>query len=228
MRIAFAEDDRQLRASIARGLREAGYTVDEATTGPELLDLVAARSHDIVLLDILLPEKDGLTVCRTLRLRQYAAPILMLTALDTVTQRIAGLDAGADDYLTKPFDFGELLARVRALTRRHGVAAERVVSLDGLRVDGARRTVHRAGAPVALTGKEFALLWHLVQHADRVVTRTELMADLWDGGHGTYSNIIDVYVGRLRRKLEAEGATPLIETVRGAGFRLTAPVHADA
>src|SRR5438067_12932106 len=175
MRILFAEDDRQLRASIVRGLREASYVVDQAGTGPQALTQAAANEYAAIILDVLLPGKSGLEVCRAIRAKPNATPILMLTALDGVEQRIAGLDAGADDYLTKPFDFGELLARLRALTRRRGDVLGPTLVVGDLTVDPQRRSVRRGTREISLTAKEFAFLAHLARNAGRIVTRAELI-----------------------------------------------------
>jgi DNA-binding response OmpR family regulator len=223
MRILFAEDDRQLRTSIVRGLREASYAVDQASTGPQALSLAAGSEYDVILLDVLLPGKDGLSVCREIREQGSRAPILMLTALDGVDQRIAGLDAGADDYLTKPFDFGELLARLRALTRRRGDVLPATLVVGDLAIDVSRRSVRRNRREIALTAKEFALLLHLARNAGRVVSRAELMSHVWDDARNTYSNIIDVYASRLRRKIDEGEKVALFTTVRGSGFMLEAP-----
>lgn len=226
MHLLFAEDDRQLRASMLRGLREASYTVDQASTGPRALSLALANHYDAMILDVLLPGADGLEVCRGIRAAGQQVPILMLTALDGVEQRIAGLDAGADDYLTKPFDFGELLARLRALTRRHAEPAAGT-SVGDLRLDLARHEARCGETPLALTVKEFALLAYLARHAGRVVSRSELMLHVWDDPHNTYSNIIDVYAGRLRRKLDDAGSTATLATVRGVGFLLDTTADAS-
>jgi DNA-binding response OmpR family regulator len=223
MRILFAEDDRQFRSSIARGLREASYAVDEATTGTQALALAAANQYDAIILDVLLPGKNGKLVCRAIRERGSRVPILMLTALDGVDQRIAGLDAGADDYLTKPFDFGELLARLRALTRRRGEVVSAELVIGDLVIDTLRHTVRRGRRDVALTAKEFTFLLHLARNAGRVVSRAELMAHVWDDARNTFSNIIDVYAGRIRRKLDDGEAVALLTTLRGSGFVLEAP-----
>jgi DNA-binding response OmpR family regulator len=228
MRILFAEDDRQLRASITRGLREASYAVDMAGTGPQALALAAANQYDAIILDVLLPGKNGHLVCRAIRERGDRVPILMLTALDGVEQRIAGLDAGADDYLTKPFDFGELLARLRALTRRRGeVLAPRLVVGD-LVIDTSRHTVRRGSRDIALTAKEFGFLLHLARNAGRVVSRADLMAHVWDDTGNSYSNIIDVYASRLRRKIDDGEKVALFTTLRGTGFVLEAPPSVKA
>jgi two-component system copper resistance phosphate regulon response regulator CusR len=223
MRIAFTEDDRQLRKSISRGLAEAGYTVDQAGTGAQLLALIGEHEYDAIVLDILIPEPNGIDVCRTIRATGNRVPILMLTALDAVEQRIAGLDAGADDYLTKPFDYGELLARLRAITRRHGDANATRLAVGDLVVDTARRDVTRRGQPIHLTTREYAFLVYMMQHRDRVVLREELLNEVWDGSNNTYSNVLDVYAARLRRKIDGDGAASLLSTVRGVGFMLADP-----
>ena len=223
MRILLAEDDDQLRTSIARGLREASHSVDQAETGPKALALATTNQYDVIVLDLLLPGKRGIGVCRTLRERGHQVPILMLTALDSIDDRIAGLDAGADDYLTKPFDFGELLARIRALTRRRGEVLPSQLVIDDLVIDVARRTVHRGARDIPLTVKEFAFLSHLARHAGVVVTRADLMAHVWSDASVHYSNIIDVYAGRLRRKIDEGEDVALFATVRGTGFTLRAP-----
>jgi len=223
MRILLVEDDRQLRLSVARGLREARYAVDQADSGPQALDLVASHEYDAVILDVLIPGRDGFLVCRAIREQGNPVPVLMLTALDDIQQRISGLDAGADDYLTKPFDFGELLARLRALTRRRGEVAMPVLAVGDLVIDTRRHTVRRGKRDVELTATEFAFLVHLARNAGRVVSRTELMKHVWEDTGGTYSNIIDVYASRIRRKVDDGEAIPLFRTVRSAGFLLDAP-----
>lgn len=225
-KLLFAEDDQQLLTAISRGLREAGYDVDQATDGAQALALIRDNEYEVVILDILMPKKDGLEVCRTIRESGNRVPILMLTALDAVEQRIKGLDAGADDYLTKPFDFGELLARLRALTRRQrGKVPARLVIGD-LEIDNERHTVRRGGRDISLTAREFTLLQYLANHVGRVVTRAELMEHVWDDTRNTYSNIIDVYAGRLRRKIDDGERDAMFATVRGVGFRLDAPAAA--
>ncbi len=223
MRILFAEDDRQLRTSMLRGLREAEYDVDQASTGTQAESLARANAYDLVILDVLLPGKDGLEVCRGIRAAGSRVPILMLTALDGVEQRIAGLDAGADDYLTKPFDFGELLARLRALSRRTNESTPAKIVVGDLTIDTARRSARRNKREIALTAKEFALLTYLARNAGRVVNRAELMLHVWDDPRNAYSNIIDVYASRLRRKIDEGEKVALFTTVRGAGFMLEAP-----
>ena len=227
MRILFVEDDRQLRTSVARGLREAGYTVDLATTGAQALAM-AAEAYDAVILDVLIPEPDGIVVCRALRAQGDRVPILMLTALDAVEHRIRGLDAGADDYLAKPFDFGELLARLRALARRAAEPGTPETEASELRVgdlviDTDRYRVRRNRREIPLTAKEFAFLVHLARHAGRVVSRADLLAHVWDDARPSYSNIIDVYASRVRRKIDEGEEVALFRTLRGTGYMLEAP-----
>lgn len=222
MRILIAEDDRLLSTAVARGLRESGCTVDEAADGHRALALAQAHEYDAFILDILLPGMDGMEICRSLRASGNRVPVLMLTALDAVDNRIAGLDAGADDYLTKPFDFGELLARVRALTRRRGeVLASRIVVRD-LVIDTLRHTVRRGRREIPLTAKEYAFLLHLARNAGRIVSRSELMTHVWDDARNSYSNIIDVYASRLRRKLDEGERVALFTTHRGSGYMIEA------
>jgi DNA-binding response OmpR family regulator len=227
MRILLVEDDRQLRSAIVRGLREASYTVEQTGNGTQALALAESQTFDAIILDILLPGMSGLQVCKALRERDCRAPILMLTALDAVEQRIAGLDAGADDYVTKPFDFGELLARLRALLRRHHESATSPVIVGDLVIDTRRHVVHRGEREITLTAKEFALLLYLARHAGTVVSRADLMANVWEDTRGTYSNIIDVYASRLRRKVDDNESHPMFTTVRGAGFLLEAPASVE-
>jgi DNA-binding response OmpR family regulator len=226
MRILIAEDDRQLRASIARGLREASYSVDQAGSGAQAISLAAANAYDALVLDVVLPDTDGLAVCRTLRDSGNRVPILMLTALDGVEQRIAGLDAGADDYLTKPFEFGELLARLRAVGRRRLDGVGQSITVGDLVIDTARHAASRGQRTIVLTAKEYSLLVYLARNAGRVVSRTELLQHVWDDPKSSYSNVIDVYAARLRRKIDAGETTSLFTTVRGAGFLLEAPTAA--
>jgi DNA-binding response OmpR family regulator len=223
MRVLLAEDDRELRASIARGLREASYVVDQAGTGTQALSLALSNPYDIIVLDVLLPGKNGINVCRGIRERGNAVPILMLTALDEVEKRIAGLDAGADDYMAKPFSFDELLARLRALTRRRGHVTTPVITVADLVIDSDRRQVRRGKREIPLTSTEFAFLAHLARNAGRVVSRAELIDHVWGDAGNTYSNIIDVYASRLRRKIDDGDVPGLLTTVRGVGFLLDAP-----
>ncbi|MDP2480076.1 MAG: response regulator transcription factor [Candidatus Palauibacterales bacterium] len=223
MRILLVEDDRQLRTSVARGLREAGWEVEEAADGDEAVAMAGAGDYDCVVLDILLPGRDGLDVCRELRAAGNWVPILMLTALDAVEHRIAGLDAGADDYLPKPFDFGELVARLRALTRRRGdeAGAETTLRVGDLVIDARAHAVRRGGRAIELTAREFAFLLYLARHAGRVVTRDELTAHVWDDSQ-VHSNVIDVYASRLRRKIDEGEEEALLVTHHGVGYALEA------
>ena len=224
MRILLAEDDRQLRESIARGLREASYAVDDAPDGGKAVFLAAVNEYDAIILDVVMPVRDGVDVCREIRRKGVHAPVLMLTARDTVDDKIKGLDAGADDYLTKPFDFGELLARLRALVRRRGDVLPEQLSVADLVVDTQRHVARRGQREIVLTAKEYSLLEHLVRNAGRIVTRSEINAHVWDDNHDPFSNLIDVYVSRLRRKVDGGERVALISTRRGVGYMLAAPV----
>jgi two-component system OmpR family response regulator len=231
MRILFAEDDRQLRTAVARGLREAEHTVDLAATGTQALAMASASGsagrYDAIILDILLPGQDGIAVCRAIREQGNRVPILMLTALDAVADRIRGLDAGADDYMPKPFDFGELLARLRALTRRHEAPAEDgKLRVGDLVIDVARRRARRGKRDIALSERELEFLVYLARRAGEVVSRDELMAHVWEDERGSYSNIIDVYASRLRRKIDEGEDVSLFKTLRGTGYMLEAPTVA--
>lgn len=222
MRILFAEDDHQLADSLARGLREQSYAVDTVDNGDRAIELATTRDYDALILDVLMPGRNGLEVCRAVRGKGNPVPILMLTALDAVDHKITGLDAGADDYLAKPFDFGELVARLRALTRRRGEVLASNLVVGDLVIDSLKRTARRGRRQIALTSKEFAFLYYLARNADRIVSRAELMAHVWDDNRTTYSNIIDVYASRLRRKIDDGERVPLFTTHRGAGYMLSA------
>jgi DNA-binding response OmpR family regulator len=219
MRLLVVEDDANLLRVLRRGLAREGYEVEEARTGPDALAQATAGAYDAVVLDLMLPGLDGFAVCRALRERGNAVPVLILTARTEVRDRIRGLDSGADDYLTKPFNFGELLARLRAVTRRHAVEPQ-PLEVGPLVLDRANRVATREGRDVELTPREFALLEVLASRAGEVVSRTELLQTVWAEGVDPDSNIVDVYVGYLRRKLEAGSEPRLIETVRGIGFLL--------
>jgi two-component system OmpR family response regulator len=222
VRLLVVEDDVKLATALVRGLRGEGYAVDVCGDGDAALAQAAVYDYDGLLLDLMLPGRDGLEVCRALRGRGCWAPVLVLTARTRVDDRVRGLDAGADDYLPKPFDFEELLARLRALLRR--APAERPVRLElgALSVDPATHQVHVEGEPVALTAREFAVLEYLVRHAGEAVSRTRLLDHVWDENFTGSTNVVDQYVGALRRKLRRTGA-PVISTLRGVGFRLEAP-----
>jgi len=220
MRLLVVEDDRALAAALQDGLPGQGFAVDHARSAEEALDLVGLHPYDAAVLDLGLPGADGLSVVRTLRGRGDPLPILILTARGRVADRVAGLDAGADDYLPKPFAFPELVARLRALLRRGTPVAPAVLRVGDLEVDAGRFEVRRAGVPLVLTAKEFAILEYFSRHAGELVTRTMLLEHCWDRSYDGLSNLVDVHVGRLRRKLESSGGPPLLHTLRGAGFVL--------
>jgi two-component system OmpR family response regulator len=217
-RLLIVEDDTKLLRALTVGLEREGYSVESAESGDLALDLAAARSYDAIVLDLMLPVVDGYTVCRSLRRAGQWTPVLMLTARTAVADRIRGLDAGADDYLVKPFDFGELLARLRALLRRGPAERPAVMSIGELVIDSGTRVVRNAGEEVELTAREYDLLEVLARTPGRVVSRSELLAEIWADYDGS-PNIIDVYVGYLRKKL----GRAVIRTVRGSGFVLEAP-----
>lgn len=228
MRILLVDDEARMAGFIAKGLREQAYAVDVAHDGDQALYNAAVNVYDLVILDVLLPGQDGYAVCRGLRAAGLTAPILMLTALDAVDDRVAGLDAGADDYLTKPFDFKELLARLRALLRRPSELRPRAIQIDDLTIDTGSHTAARAGRSVSLTAKEYALLEFLALNEDRVVGREQISEHVWDETFDPISNVIDVYVKRLRAKLDNGHGRRLIHTRRGAGYILSArPGAAD-
>jgi two-component system, OmpR family, copper resistance phosphate regulon response regulator CusR len=221
MRILLVEDESRVAGFIAKGLREQAYAVDIARDGGQALYQAAINEYDLVILDILLPVKDGHTVCRELRASGFRAPILMLTARDAVDDLVSGLDSGADDYLTKPFDFKELLARLRALLRRTHVLRPQVARVADLTLNTASHAVARAGKPVNLTAKEYALLEFLVLNEDRVVGREQIAQHVCEESFDPFSNVIDVYVKRLRDKLDTGFGRRLIHTRRGEGYILT-------
>jgi two-component system, OmpR family, response regulator len=214
------EDDRKLVRALERGLSREGYDVDVAYTGEEALERVRGHAYDAVVLDVMLPGADGFEVCEVLRREQRMLPVLMLTARAEVADRIRGLDAGADDYLVKPFDFGELLARLRALGRRTHFDRGPPVEVGELRLDATTRTVTRAGREVELTAREFEVLELLARHHGRVVSRRQMLEQIWDGDEDGSPNVVDVYVGYLRKKLDDASGRQLIRTVRGVGFML--------
>jgi two-component system OmpR family response regulator len=220
MRLLVVEDDRKLVRALERGLGDEGYAVDVAYTGEQALALARSNEYDAIVLDLMLPGVDGFTVCEELRRMERWLPVLMLTARADVADRIRGLDAGADDYLVKPFDFGELLARLRALTRRGPSERPPVLEAGELRFDPATRVVTRAGREVELTAREFEVLEFLARHEGEVVTRRQLLEHVWDSEYEGSPNIVDVYVGYLRKKLEDPSGHRLIRTVRGVGFVL--------
>lgn len=222
MRLLIVEDDVKLAGSLARGLRREGYAVDLAASGADALLHARVYDYDAVILDVMIPQGDGVEVCRTLRGEGRWMPILILTARDGVADRIRGLDAGADDYLVKPFDYGELIARLRAIVRRGAPERPTVLIVGDLEVDPAAHTVMRQGRSVELTAREFALIEFLARRGGEVVSRAELLEHVWDQNFEGSTNVVDVYVGYLRRKLEEPFGRPLIRTVRGAGYVLEA------
>jgi two-component system copper resistance phosphate regulon response regulator CusR len=222
MRILLIDDEPETARLLAKGLREQGYAVDVAADGEQALQAAAVSDYDLLILDVMLPGRDGFAVCRALRSDGCSAPILMLTARDAIADRITGLDAGADDYLPKPFHFEELLARVRALTRRQPLLQQRTLAVGDLLVDTTKREVTRAGRAIELTAKEYALLEYLASRAEEVVTRAEIAEHVWDDSYDPFSNLIEVYVQRLRRKLGDSGDAGLIRTRRGQGYVLRA------
>jgi DNA-binding response OmpR family regulator len=219
-RVLVVEDERKVLRSLQRGLEQEGYEVAAAADGDAGYELAATRAFDCVVLDLLLPGRDGLRVLADLRRAGKATPVLVLTARDAVADRVTGLDAGADDYLVKPFAFAELLARLRVLLRRGRTEPETVLRAGDLEVDLLNRRVCRAGAEVALTQREFEVLAYLARHRDAVVTRDMLGREVWKEPCYSLTNVIDVYVNLLRRKLERPGLPPLIRTVRGVGYSL--------
>jgi DNA-binding response OmpR family regulator len=220
MRILVVEDDRKVAGFIEMGLREEGYAVDLARDGDEAIVLAHVNDYDAILLDLMLPKKNGLQVAAELRREGRTTPILMLTARDASEDVVRGLDAGADDYLTKPFKFDELLARLRALVRRGGATRVERITAGPLELDRLKHQAYVGGKALDLTPREFQLLEHFMMHKDDVVRRTELLEKVWDMHFDPESNVVDVHVGNLRRKLREAGYDGLIRTVRGVGFRL--------
>jgi two-component system, OmpR family, response regulator len=222
MRVLVVEDEVKIARAIRRGLEHEGYATDVAATGAEAMHRLTEQDYDAVVLDVMIPAPDGFAVCRQMRASNRWAPVLMLTARDSVHDRIRGLDAGADDYLVKPFSFGELLARLRALLRR--VPAERpaILQTGDIALDPSAHVVTRAGHRVALSAREFALLEFLMRRAGQVLTRTAILEHVWDYRFVGDSNVVDVYIGYLRRKLDKASGPQLIRTVRGVGYILDA------
>lgn len=220
MRILLVEDDVRIVGFVAKGLRENSYAVDAATDGEDALYQAAINDYDVIILDVMLPIKDGFTVCREIRESGSKTPILMLTARDAIDDRICGLDFGADDYLVKPFDFNELLARLRALLRRGGEIRPPKIVIADLEIDTTARRVRRGGQEILLTGKEYALLEYLAREQNKVIGRAEIAEHVWDENFDAFSNLIEVYIKRLRSKIDEGFDTRLIHTRRGAGYIL--------
>jgi two-component system OmpR family response regulator len=221
MRVLIVEDDLEAAAYMVKGLKESGYVVDHVADGREALYRVAAETYDAVVVDRMLPGVDGLTIVRTMRSAGNLAPVLILSALGDVDDRVKGLKAGGDDYLVKPYAFAELLARLEALLRRgRADAPDTTLKLADLEMDLVARTVRRAGKPIELKPKEFALLEYLMRHAGHVVTRTMLLENVWDYSFDPQTNVIDVHISRLRQKIDKGQDKPLLSTIRGAGYSL--------
>ena len=223
MRILVVEDDRKVASFIRKGLEEEGHAVEVVGDGAAAVDhVLGSAGYDLLVLDVMLPKRDGFAVLKTLREHRVRTPVLMLTARDGVADRVAGLDLGADDYLTKPFAFEEFLARVRALLRRGAVQTAPALRLADLTLDPATREVARGGRRISLTAREYALLDYFLRNVGRVLTRPMIAQHVWGLDFDPESNVVDVYVGYLRRKIDGEGERRLVHTVRGAGYRMAA------
>jgi two-component system copper resistance phosphate regulon response regulator CusR len=220
VRVLLVEDDAELAHEVAMGLRGAGARVELAGSARSGRLIVEREALDVIILDVMLPGESGFELCRSLRARGVETPILMLTARDTVSDRVTGLDSGADDYLTKPFALQELIARVRALSRRRPALSPRIVRVADLEIDLGARRARRAGRVIELTAKEFALLECFAQHPDVVLDRAAITAHVWDDNHDPFTNVLEVLVRRLRRKIDDGYEPKLIHTMRGAGYRL--------
>ena len=223
MRILLVEDDTRVASFIRRGLREEHYTVDLASDGEQALYLAQTGEYDIIILDLMLPKRSGMDVLQTLRADGLSTPILILTAKDKLKDKVGGLNAGADDYLTKPFGFEELLARINTLSRRRGDMILTSLRAADLELDTLRHKVMRAGKPLVLTNREYALLEYLMRHPNQLVTRTMLAEHVWEHDFDPLSNVIDVHIARLRRKIDHGFNPKLLQTVRGSGYILEAP-----
>lgn len=221
MRVLIVEDDLEAAAYMVKGLKESGYVADHVADGREALYRVAAETYDALVVDRMLPGVDGLTIVRTMRTAGNHTPVLILSALGDVDDRVKGLKAGGDDYLVKPYAFAELLARLEALLRRgRAEAPDTTLKIADLEMDLVARTVKRAGKPIELKPKEFALLEYLMRHAGHVVTRTMLLENVWDYSFDPQTNVIDVHISRLRQKIDKGHDKPLLSTIRGAGYSL--------
>jgi len=220
MRILIIEDEVNLSNAIKTGLTEAGFAVDQAFDGEEGMFLAESEPYDTIILDIMLPKIDGLTICRRLRDKSAITPLLMLTAKERLEDKVAGLDAGADDYLTKPFEFAELRSRIHALLRRSHNQPKGAITIADLVIDPPKHEVTRDGKTISLTAKEFAILEYLALHTNEVVTRTQILEHTWDYNFDSMSNIIDVFIASLRKKVDQKSAIKLLHTVRGVGFSL--------
>lgn len=224
MRILVVEDERRLSTVIKKGFVEDGFAVDQAFDGEDGQFLAESEQYDLIVLDIMLPKIDGLTLCKNLRAKNIKTPILMLTAKSSTDDKVAGLDSGADDYLTKPFSFVEFRSRIHALIRRSHQEASPVLSIEELELNPLKHSVSRNGTPLKLTPKEFAILELLLRHKGEVVTRTMITDHVWDYNFDGMSNVVDVFVASLRKKVDAKAKKKLIETVHGVGFRIGSEV----
>ena len=223
MRLLLVEDNQRLSKTLKLSLEESGYVVDTAADGEEGQDLAELTPYDAIILDIMLPKRDGLEVCKNLRKQHMRTPILLLTARDAVEDRVKGLDSGADDYLVKPFSLEELEARLRALLRRDAPEKNGLLTAADLELDPATHIIRRAGIPIELTSKEYALLEYMMRNPNWLITREMAERHVWDYGGASASNLVDVYIRRLRRKLDDPFEVKLIETIRGFGYRLNKP-----
>jgi two-component system copper resistance phosphate regulon response regulator CusR len=221
VRILLVEDEPNVGRLLAKGLREQGYAVDTSTDGERALYQASINNYDLVILDVMLPQKDGFEVCREMRAGGSIVPVLMLTARDAVDDRIVGLDSGADDYLTKPFDFRELLARARALLRRGEALHPETIKVGDLEIDMRAKRVRRGNRNIQLTVKEYALLEYLARNVDKVLSRADIAEHVWDQNFDVFSNLIEVYIQRLRRKIDDGHQLKLFQTRRGEGYVLT-------
>ena len=227
VRILIVDDERKVASFVCDGLVDENFTVDIAVTGEAALDQVRTTTYDLIVLDVMLPDMDGFEVCRRLRQAGATVPVLMLSARNLVGDRVRGLDTGADDYLTKPFEYAELSARIRALLRRQQTTSLVPITVADLSLDPVTRTVSRAGRRIELTQKEFALLEYLMRNAGHVVTRPMIAEHVWDFTWDGLTNVIDVFINHVRRKIELPGETRLIQAVRGAGYVIREPHAAD-
>ncbi len=220
MRILLVEDEIKIANFVVRGLKEEDYVVDVANDGERASFLAEVNPYDLIILDIMLPHKDGITICRELRKKKISTPILMLTAKDRVRDKVLGLNSGADDYLSKPFDFEELSARISALLRRNRADKTGILKIDDLELDQFRHKVKRAGKEIQLSSKEFALLEYLMLNVNHVVTRTTISEHVWHEDFDSFTNVIDVYINFLRNKIDKDFKKPLIHTIHGKGYML--------
>src|SRR5437868_2771267 len=227
MRILLVEDDARVASFIRKGLEEEQYRVDLAADGETALAQALNGEYDLLILDIMLPKRDGMSVLAELRRRNLDTPVLMLTAKDAVEDRVAGLNAGCDDYLPKPFAFAELLARARALLRRRAGEKSVLLRAGDLELDPVAHRVTRAGRPIELTSREYALLQYFLQHPDQVLTRTMIVEQVWGYDFDNFSNVVDVYVNYLRNKIDRGFETKLIQTIRGVGYQLQVPAAGE-